>query len=95
LPVTGATSELQLKEADAQRKQQETQLKIQREHNLQGDREQKLQLQKQAQLLDMHDQNQSDKNSAAQRAATLSQAAANLPQPAESLDTTSPATVAA
>lgn len=79
LPVTGATSELQLKEADAQRKQQETNLKIEREHNLQTDREQKIQIDKQQALLKIHDQNEKDKTGAAQRAATLSQAASNLP----------------
>ncbi len=80
LPVSGATSELQLKEADAQRKQQETMMKIEREHNLQNDRESALSIKRQTLMLDMHNQNEKDKTGAATRAATLSQAASNLPE---------------
>lgn len=94
LPVTGATSELQLKQADAQRKAQETQMKIEREHNLQQDRQTKTDLNRQRLMLDTHGQVEADKSAAAQRAATLSQAAtAELPETAE--DRTAPAAVAA
>lgn len=96
LPVTGSTSEIQLKQADAQRKQAETQMKIGREHNLQADREAKIGLDKQKLMLSMHGQNEQDKNSAAQRAATLTQAAASAELPeTDPQDMSAPAAVAA
>lgn len=80
LPVAGQTSELQLKEADQQRKQQLAELQMEREHNLQGDRQQKLTIQQQRLMLDMHKTADDQKTSAVNRAATLTQAASNAPE---------------
>lgn len=80
LPVSGATSELQLKEADQQRKQQLANNQIEREHNLQGDRQDKISIQKQRLMLDMHKTVDQGKTAEVQRAAALTQAAANAPK---------------
>lgn len=70
LPVAGATSEMQLKQADAQRKQQELILKMEREHNLVSDRQGKLEIQQQKLMLAMHD-SAVNKTSAKVRDATM------------------------
>lgn len=75
LPVMGATSELQLKEQDAQRKMQEFLLQQQHEQGLVADRQAKLDLAHQKLLLQMHQSADNSKTAAVQRAATLVQMA--------------------
>ncbi len=80
LPVTGATSELALKEQDAQRKMQELLLSQQHEQGLIQDRQAKLDLQHQKLLLQMHDSSDRAKSSAVQRASALTDMV--IPEPA-------------
>lgn len=75
IPVMGATSELMLKQQDAQRKMQELLLDQQHEQGLVTDRQNKLDLQHQKLLLQMHNSQDQQRTAAVQRASTLTQMA--------------------
>jgi hypothetical protein len=75
IPVMGATSELMLKQQDAQRKMQELLLDQQHEQGLVTDRQAKLDLQHQKLMLQMRGAHTQEQNSAVQRASMLTQMA--------------------
>ena len=76
IPVAGQTTELQLKQMDAQRKMQELLLDQQHEANLVNDRSMKHELAAQKLLLSQHGAVENQKTAAVQRAVQLSQLAA-------------------
>lgn len=76
IPVAGQTTELQLKQMDAQRKMQELLLDQQHEANLVSDRAAKHELSAQKLLLSQHGALENQKTAAVQRAVQLSQLAA-------------------
>lgn len=80
IPVTGQMSETQLKEQDAQRKNQELLLKVEKEHNIVDERKAKHADQQQKLFLQMQNADQSAKSQGVQRAKML-QEMATPPEP--------------